>query len=112
MKMLEWSKAHSLLPQRHYGHGVVLLTTSSNHAEILAMHESSQECVWLRLTIYRIQTTCGLSSSKMILTVIYEDNVKCIAQQKEGYIKRNRTKHISLKFFFTHDLQNDGEIDI
>jgi hypothetical protein len=38
-------------------------------------------------------------------TVIYEDNTACIAQLKEGYIKGDRTKHISPKFFFTHDLK-------
>ena len=29
-----------------------------------------------------------------------------------GYIKGDRTKHISPKFFFTCDIQKDGEIDI
>ena len=56
--------------------------------------------------------TCGLSSSKMSLTVIYEDYTACISQLKEGYIKGDRTKHISPKFFFARDLQKDGEIDI
>uniref|UniRef100_A0A1U7WMR6 Uncharacterized protein LOC104229005 n=1 Tax=Nicotiana sylvestris TaxID=4096 RepID=A0A1U7WMR6_NICSY len=37
-------------------------------------------------------------------TTLYEDNVSCIAQLKGGYIKGDRTKHISPKFFFTHDL--------
>ena len=35
-----------------------------------------------------------------------------IAQLKEGYIKGDRTKHISPKFFFTHDLQKNGDINI
>ena len=86
--------------------------TSSNHAEILAIHEASRECVWLRSIIHYIRTTCGLSSGRMISTILYEDNAACIAQLKEGYIKGDRTKHISPKFFFTHDLQKDGEIDI
>ena len=79
--------------------------TSSNHAEILAMHEASRECVWLRSAIHHIQTTCGLSSGKMSPTVLYEDNIACIAQLKEGYTKGDRTKHISPKFFFTRDLK-------
>ena len=86
--------------------------TSSNHAEILAMHEASRECVWLRSLIHHVRSTCGLSSSKMSPTIIYEDNTACISQLKEGYIKGDRTKHISPKFFFTRDLQKDGEIDI
>ena len=43
---------------------------------------------------------------------MYEDNVACIAQLKGGYIKGDRTKHISPKFFFTYDLQQNGEIEV
>ncbi|GJW09120.1 hypothetical protein Tco_1571543 [Tanacetum coccineum] len=57
--------------------------TSSNQAKILAIHEASQECVWLRT---------------------------CIAQLKGGYIKGDKTNHILRKFFFTHDLQKSGDI--
>ena len=86
--------------------------TSSNHAEILAVHEASRECVWLRSVIHHIQTTCHLSLGKMVPTILYEDNTACITQLKEGYIKGDRTKHISPKFFFTRDLQKDGEINV
>ena len=48
----------------------------------------------------------------MASTVICEDNAACIAQLKEGYIKGDRTKHILPKFFFTHDLQKNGDINI
>ena len=41
----------------------------------------------------------------MELQQLYDNNTKCIAQLKEGYIKGNRTKHILRKFFFTHDLR-------
>jgi ribonuclease HI len=89
-----------------------ITTTSSNHAELLALHEASRECVWLRSLIQHIQKNCGLSSGKMDATIIYEDNTACIAQLKEGYIKGDRTKHISPKFFFTHDLQKNGDVNI
>ena len=39
-------------------------------------------------------------------------NAACIAQLKGGYIKEDRTKRISPKSFYTHELQNNGEIDI
>ena len=35
----------------------------------------------------------------MDATIIYEDNTICIAQLKEGYIKGDRTKHISPNYF-------------
>jgi hypothetical protein len=45
-------------------------------------------------------------------TIIYKDNVACVAQMKTRYIKTNYTKHISLKLFFPHQLQESGEISI
>ena len=89
-----------------------MVATSSNHSEILAMHEASRECVWLRSMIQHIKESCGLSSIKNNPIVLYEDNAASIAQIKGGYIKGDRTKHISPKFFYIHELQKDGEIDV
>ena len=57
----------------------MMVVTSSNHLEILSMHEASRECVWLRSMIQHIGESCGLSSIKNNPTVLYEDNVVCIA---------------------------------
>jgi ribonuclease HI len=89
-----------------------ITATSSNHAEILAIHEASRECVWLRNMIQHICNSCGLSSGDKEPTILYEDNTACISQLKGGYIKGDRTKHILPKFFFTHDLQKNGDIII
>ena len=89
-----------------------MVATSFNHSEILAMHEASRECVWLRSMIQHIRESCGLSSIKNNPTVLYEDNAACIAQIKRGYIKGDQIKHISPKFFYTHELQKDCEIDV
>ena len=89
-----------------------MVATSPNHSEILAMHEASRECVWLRFMIQHIRESCGLYSIKNNPTVLYEDNAACIAQIKGGYNKGDRTKHISPKFFYTHELKKDGEIDV
>ena len=59
-----------------------------------------------------IRETCGLSSSKNPPTTLYEDNTVCIAQIKGGYIKGDRTKHISPKLFYTHDLEENGDITV
>ena len=45
-------------------------------------------------------------------TSIFEDNAACIAQVREGYIKGDRIKHISPKFFYTHELQQSRQIDV
>ena len=89
-----------------------MVATSSNHSEIIAIHEASRECIWLRSMIHHIQESCGLSSVKDKPTILFKDNAACIAQIKGGYIKGDRTKHISLKFFYTHELQKNGEIDV
>ncbi|KAM2774474.1 hypothetical protein COP1_019359 [Malus domestica] len=56
-----------------------LLATSSNHSEIIALHEASRECSWLRSMIYRIRNSCGLPSKTDTPTVIHEDNQACVA---------------------------------
>ena len=81
-----------------------MVASSSNHSKILAMHEASRECVWLRSMIQHIKESCGLCSIKNNPTILYVDNAACIAQIKGGYIKGERTKHISPKFFYTHEL--------
>ena len=88
-----------------------MVATSSNHSEILAIHETSRECVWLRSMFQHIQETRGLPSIRGNVTVLHENNAACIAQVKGGFIKGDRTKHISPKFFYTHELQEKGEMD-
>ena len=90
----------------------IMMVTSSNHSKILAIHEASREYIWLRSMIQHIRESFGLSSIKGDPTILFEDNVACIAQITRGYIKENRTKHISPKFFYTHELQKSGEIDV
>ena len=89
-----------------------LIATSSNHAEVIALHEASRECVWLRSVTQHIQETCGLPVNRDP-TVLFEDNAACVAQMKEGFIKSDRTKHIPPKFFsFSQELEKDKKINI
>ena len=39
-------------------------------------------------------------------------NVTCIKQIKKGYIKGDKIKYISPKFFFTHEFQKSHEIEL
>ena len=89
-----------------------MVATSSNHSEILTIHEASRECVWLRSMIQHIQETCGLPSIRGNATKLHEDNAAYITQIKGGFIKGDKTKHISYKFFYTHELQKKGETDV
>ncbi|PRQ16575.1 putative RNA-directed DNA polymerase [Rosa chinensis] len=82
-----------------------LVATSSNHAEIIALHEAVRECIWLRSVVRHIRGTCGLKSTIDKPTCIYEDNAACIEQMKLGFIKGDNTKHISPKFFYNQQQQ-------
>jgi hypothetical protein len=88
-----------------------LVTTSTNHSEIIALFEASRECVWLRRMVNHILTTCGIGSLDSP-TIIYEDNSACVVQMDTGYIKSNINKHISPKLFYPHELQEKGDINI
>ncbi|CAA7045307.1 unnamed protein product [Microthlaspi erraticum] len=89
-----------------------LVATSSNYAEIIALHEACRECVWLRSLIQHIQEASGVSTKKEP-TTIYEDNSACVTQLKEGCIKSDRTKHILPRFFsYTQELEKNQEVDI
>jgi hypothetical protein len=56
-----------------------------------------------------IQKLCGFGTASTS-TIIYEDNASCFTQMETNYIKSNMTKHISSKFFYAHELQNEGEV--
>ncbi|KAJ0481014.1 putative RNA-directed DNA polymerase [Helianthus annuus] len=75
-----------------------LVVTSSNHAEVIALHEASRECVWLRSMSQHIVTSCGLEKDRSP-TPIHEGKASCVSQMKEGYIKSDRIKHIPPRFF-------------
>ena len=77
--------------------------------DIIAIHEASRKCIWLRNLTQPIRNSCGLTSNMDAPTILYEDNAACVAQFKEGFIKGDRTKHISPKFFFT---QKECDINI
>ena len=89
----------------------MLVATSTNHSEIIALYEASRECVWLRRMINHIEQSCGIGSMNTP-TIIYEDKAACVTQMQTGYIKSNMTKHIAPKLFFPHELQQSGEINV
>jgi hypothetical protein len=49
----------------------------------------------MRSMTQHIRRTCGLSSSRQTSTILYKDNITCITQLKGGYIKEDKTKHLS-----------------
>lgn len=76
-----------------------LVAMTYKHAELITLYEARREFVRLRSFIHCVKADCGIISDKQSPTVIYEDNVVCIAQIKEWYIKGDKTKQIFLEFF-------------
>ncbi|KAM2350095.1 hypothetical protein EV1_013281 [Malus domestica] len=59
-----------------------------------------------------IRSSCDLYLTVDVPRTIFEDNVACIKQLKKGYIKGDNTKHIALKFFFSHKKQEYQKIEV
>ncbi|KAM2133813.1 hypothetical protein ACFX1R_003879 [Malus domestica] len=89
-----------------------LVATSSNHAEILTLHEATWECFWLRAVVGHIRSSCNLYPVVNVPTTIFEDNAACIEHLNNGYIKGDNTKHIEPKFFFSHQQQEHQKIEV
>ena len=89
-----------------------IITTSSNHSEIIVLYEASRECVWLRPLVQHIRGLCGIAINDISPTVLYEDNAAYVIQMSNGYVKGNLIKHIAHKFFYPHELQKNGVIII
>ena len=89
-----------------------MVATSLNHLELIEIHEASRECIWLRSMIRHIQESCGLPSIKASQITLFEDNVVALHRSKEVISKEIRIKHISRKFFYTHEVQKSGEINV
>jgi hypothetical protein len=88
-----------------------LIGTSTNHSEIIALYEAARECSCLRRVINHIQVSCAIEPIGSP-TIIYEDDVACVAQMQSGYVKSNVIKHITPKLFYPHELQVNGETSI
>ena len=88
------------------------VSTSTNHAEVIALHETSRECVWLRSMIKHIKASCGFQG-KENPTILYEYNAACFKQLQDEYIKKDRTKHIPpMLFAYTRELIKDGDVNV
>ncbi|GKA57405.1 hypothetical protein Tco_0756593 [Tanacetum coccineum] len=76
--------------------------TSSNHAKILAIHEASRECVWLRSVIQHIRKSSrGISSDRSS----YSCNIKIVQQD---ICKKGDTGDIIVQKVRSSDKQADS----
>lgn len=89
-----------------------ITATSTNHAELMALHETAREAVWLRTMVQAISEQCKVKTSAKA-TIIFEDNAAAVAQVAQGFIKADRVKHISpILFGFMQDLVETHQVTV
>ncbi|XP_074337374.1 secreted RxLR effector protein 161-like [Apium graveolens] len=64
-----------------------IVETSTNHLELVIIHEAGRECVWLRSIIKNNQESCELPDITRSPTVMFEYNTACIDQLNKGISK-------------------------
>jgi len=80
--------------------------------EIIALHEASRKCIWMRSIGKFIRTNCRLLHNNFSI-VLYKDNSACVAQLQVGFVKGDRNKHIDPKYFsYTYDLITNQVLEI
>ena len=89
-----------------------LVATFTHHYDIIVLYEVDKEFVWLRFVISHIPSICQITPVNSFSIIIYEDNVVFVTKVRGGYIKGDKTKHISLKFFYIYELQESRQIDV
>nr|GMD07933.1 Copia protein [Ipomoea batatas] len=63
--------AQSTAEAEYVAANATLVATSSNHSEIISLHEAVKDYVWLRLVIRNIKKLCGLNKSIDTPTVTF-----------------------------------------
>jgi hypothetical protein len=82
-----------------------LVTLSTTEAEYVALARAASECIWLRDLLSELK--CPQSAP----TTVHEDNQGCVALVMNPKFHA-RTKHIRLKYHFTREKQENGEINV
>lgn len=80
------------------------VTTSSTHAELVALSEASRECVWMR------ELLDYLDQPQDAPTKIFEDNQSCIKNVHSPGVG-DRSKHIETRDFLVRDYEKKGILE-
>ena len=85
--------------------GQKINTKSSTEAELIALSDSSSQIIWTRNFIEEQGYRAGPA-------LIYEDNMSTISLVKNGKSNSEKTRHISIRFFFISDRIKSKEITV
>ena len=82
-----------------------LVTKSSTEAELVALSDSVSMAIWCRNFLEQQGYT-------MPPTTVFQDNQSTIAMIRAGKPTSDRTRHVSIRFFWVGDRQKAGEISV
>ena len=81
------------------------IAASSCEAEYMALFESAKDAIWLRNLLCEFGFCPGPAP-----TTIFHDNQGSIVWAKEDSLRK--VKHVALRYHFTHNLINAGQIEL
>ena len=79
-----------------------IVTKSSTEAELVALSDSANQALYLRSFIMAQGHSCGPAT-------IHQDNMSCMALIERGRSAAERTRHISIKYFWLKERVDTGE---
>ena len=82
-----------------------LVSKSSTESELVALSDEASQVLWTRNFLL-------LQGHKMRPAKIYQDNMSTIALADKGRSTSERTRHINVRYFFTKDKVESGELMI
>ena len=82
-----------------------IVTKSSTEAELVALSDSANQALYVRYFIIGQGHSCGP-------VTIYQDNMSCVALIDRGRSATERTRHISIKYFWLKERVDMGEAKV
>ena len=81
------------------------MSLSTSEAELVAASQCAQEVLYLRKIL------CDFHETQQSPTLVYEDNLACIAMS-ENAVRRKYSRHIDIRRYFVGELVADGVLNL
>ena len=82
-----------------------IVTKSSTEAELVGMSDSVSLVIWCRNFLES-------QGYKVPPAKVFQDNLSTIAMVRSGKPTSDRTRHVSIRYFFVHDREVNGEVQL
>jgi hypothetical protein len=82
-----------------------LVAKSSTEAELVGLSDGLSQVLWIKNFISEQGYDTGAA-------IVHQDNKSTITLAEKGKSVNNRTRHVSIRYFFVHDHIASGEIKI